>query len=356
MSNESKNKSAEKRAKSILDFYFEVAPDAVLDERIRQWLVDPQNRQEKDDALEQVWNERFKGCDTPGQCAYDALEKIHARLGSPEQCPARKTRLLRRKVYWVAAAVILFGGISAALFHVWNRPADSGTHADVIIMPDVNVKMSSISVENEGCCHVVLPDNSEVWVRRGGMISFPEDFSIQRTVHLEGEAYFSVVKQDGKLFSVTGDDMIINVLGTEFYAKAGNDAPCEVTLVEGAVEATVGGLHVAMKPGDNLHYDDDIGEMVLRQADLSEVAQWRYKYTDLVFTDTPMDEVFRRISNYFNVTIAIDDKLPLDKTITVAIDRNEPLDEVLFIVKNTVGDFDYSIRGTNMVEITGNRQ
>lgn len=339
-------REAQKIAESILDFYFREDSDAELDQKIQQWLADDSSRQEKDTALKQVWDDRVKSTDQPDWYAYASLKSMRSRLGFPEH-PAGGFRSLHRKVLRIAAAVILFGGLSGALFFLRDKPLFDDRSAPTVA---VQIKTTVILAENLPCRHIVLPDGSEVWVRRGGTISFPEDFGTGRTVHLEGEAYFSVVKQDGKPFKVSGSDITVNVLGTEFNMKTGEGMFPEVMLVEGSVEATIAEQKLTMKPGEGLLYDSRTGEMTLQQVELSEVAPW--KEIDLVFADTPMKEVFHRISNYFNTTLMIDEGLSLYQTFTATIGQDESLEEVLFIVRNTIKDFDYSIRENNTVTIT----
>lgn len=342
------SREKEKKAESILDIYFGDDCDAALDRKIQRWFADNRDRQEKDDALERIWDDRVKPADRPDSYTYDSLKKMRLRLGFPEERPVGKTRMLHRKMFRIAAAVLLLVGLSGALFFLRDTPVLDRTDSTLVAVQSTTV----ISAENIASRHVVLPDGSEVWVRRGGTISFPDNFTTGRTVHLEGEAYFSVVKQDGKPFTVTGCDIAVNVLGTEFSVKAKEGAFPEVKLAEGSVEATVAGNTLKMKPGEGLLYDDRAGEVTLQQIEISAIAPW--KNIDLIFAETPMKDVFRRIGNYFNVTLIIDQSLPLDRTLTATLYPDESLEDVLVIVRNTIKDFDFDVRENNTVIITRN--
>src|SRR5690606_25109074 len=49
--------------------------------------------------------------------------------------------------------------------------------------------------------HITLPDGTKVWLNGGSTIKYPGNFeNTTRHVELEGEAYFSVVKQNGVPF------------------------------------------------------------------------------------------------------------------------------------------------------------
>jgi ferric-dicitrate binding protein FerR (iron transport regulator) len=340
-----KNENTLKKAKLILDYYFEETTNVAMDEKIQHWLVDDQNRQEKDDALKQIWDNRIEFADNPDRYAYASLKKIHKQLGFRKR-PARKISSFYWKAPLAVAAVILLGCIFSVFFTKWDTTRYDEIYADA----PAPVKTIIHSVENTGWQHIVLPDNSEVWVRRDGVISFPDNFSTGRMVNLlEGEAYFSVTKQDGNPFTVVSENITVGVLGTEFYVKTVKNVFSEVTLTEGLIEITTPEGKLEMKPGDDLIYDNNTGDMTLSRVELTEIVSW--KGIDLVFANTPLKDVFQRISTYFNIAFAIDNNLLLDKTLTAAIDQNESLEEVMFIVQNTIRDFDYNIYKDSIVNI-----
>ncbi len=82
---------------------------------------------------------------------------------------------------------------------------------------------------------VVLPDGSSVVM--GGKTSLSVDFSqVERKVSLaSGEAYFNVSKDASRLFSVSSEKAMVNVLGTRFDVRYGADM-LRVSVAEGAIE------------------------------------------------------------------------------------------------------------------------
>ncbi|MCL2098150.1 MAG: DUF3575 domain-containing protein [Bacteroidales bacterium] len=76
-------KEALRKAVSVIEFYFEGEPEAVIDEKIRQWLVSEHGQQEKDEALQHIWNKLVKYADQPDSYAYASLKKICKRLKFP---------------------------------------------------------------------------------------------------------------------------------------------------------------------------------------------------------------------------------------------------------------------------------
>ena len=120
--------------------------------------------------------------------------------------------------YWkyAAAALFVFGLIGAGVFFT---PVE-------------------IQVPNGQLVTVRLPDNSEVTLNSGSELTYARWFNIlDRTVSLEGEAYFDV-KSNGKKFVVNAGDAQIEVLGTKFNVQSWPEqvnARTTVFLAEGRV-------------------------------------------------------------------------------------------------------------------------
>jgi len=95
----------------------------------------------------------------------------------------------------------------------------------------------------------ILPDNSEIILNADTSISFDEkNWDDKRNLVLDGEAFFKVAK--GKKFTVTTEDGIIAVLGTEFNVENRNGF-FEVTCFEGLVNVTYDGKETKLPAGNS---------------------------------------------------------------------------------------------------------
>ena len=107
---------------------------------------------------------------------------------------------------------------------------------------------------------IKLPDGSTVALNAGSTLRYPNNFGKdKRDVYLEGEGYFSVAKQDKKIFTVHTSLAKINVTGTEFNVKAYKDEKTvETILIKGEVivengkEGTSIDRAITLKPGQKL--------------------------------------------------------------------------------------------------------
>lgn len=84
---------------------------------------------------------------------------------------------------------------------------------------------------------LTLADGSKVWLNAGSNLKYSSHFGQDdRKVILDGEAYFSVVKDSTRQFVVSTPHLDIKVYGTEFNVKAYSDEDkIETTLVSGSI-------------------------------------------------------------------------------------------------------------------------
>lgn len=88
---------------------------------------------------------------------------------------------------------------------------------------------------------VKLPDGTAVWLNAGSKLDYPKQFTgKKREVMLEGEAFFTVVKDAQHPFMVHTKTFSIRVLGTEFNVRAYPEEDSAVTsLLKGEVEVVL---------------------------------------------------------------------------------------------------------------------
>ena len=160
-----------------------------------------------------------------------ALEKLKKRI-------RKYTSLvkIRRTVYYASqiAAVIAI----AFIFHtVKESNAYSATTHTVLTSTHKS--------------EVTLPDGTIVWLNNNTKLIYPEVFSLtERSVYLEGEAYFKVTKNKARPFVVKSQGQEIKVLGTSFNVRnRPNEDLAETTLISGAVPSTLEAIYALLEGG-----------------------------------------------------------------------------------------------------------
>ena len=80
---------------------------------------------------------------------------------------------------------------------------------------------------------MVLPDGSKVCINAGSILTYSADYGIDsREVKLEGEAYFDVITNPEKPFTIHTSELDIKAYGTAFNVKAYPEDPMIVTTLE----------------------------------------------------------------------------------------------------------------------------
>src|SRR5690606_18213490 len=150
----------------------------------------------------------------------------------------------------------------------------------------------------------------------------------ERQVDLTGEAYFKVVRKpqpgrrSGELlgFRVKTSKMIIHVTGTEFNVVS-RSVNTEVFLQEGSVEYELTDRKTPsehMVPGEKISINNETGDVVKTGAeDLSTSASWVNGI--LNYSNKPLGEVLRNLSDLFGVEINCQDEDLISKKINLGV-------------------------------------
>lgn len=307
------------------------------EDKIREWFGSGNQRAAKEEAFEKVFFNRVKEDLAPDESVYRSLEEIKRRLGFPEE----KKRIPFRRVMLRAAAVLAPVLILAASVFLFVRPGvgDPGTAP---VLAEIAVGVGEHK-------HIVLPDSSEIWLNESSRVVYPEDFTGDRTIALDGEAYFSVKNLDDSPFVVNAGGLSVKVVGTAFNVRAyETETSAAVTLGSGRVEVLADRALYTLDPLDRLELEKETKEVVVSHVGQGDVSSWRRKY--LYFEYTPLDEVLTSIGQYFGVTMSLDrEHLPLEQPVTIDFYEEATLDDVLYVLRRATEKFNYSIRGDSVL-------
>lgn len=196
---------------------------------------------------------------------------------------------------------------------------------------------------------VVLPDGSKVWLNSDSRLRYPDHFTKDiREVELNGEAYFSVMKDPGKSFIVhaSKDRLKVEVLGTEFNMDAySSNNLITTTLVSGSVQLFYEGVDhgehsLLMKPDDKVEYNKENGGINKRRSDVDRDISWREG--TIILKNTPLKEVLWTLSKRFNVEFEVRSKKVESSSFT-GIFKHQQLERILEHFKIASG-INYSVR------------
>lgn len=263
-----------------------------------------------------------------------AEKKLLRRIEQEEAQKNRKRLIVKWRRYAASIALVLLTGCGVGY---WFYSTNS--YMDLIV-----------ESATEGTVkEVTLPDGTKVWLNNGSTIKYPDRLAgKERTVHIEGEAYFEVAKNPQKPFIVQSDVMQIRVLGTTFNFK--NDHTCrvaEATLVEGEVEVRGNNNEgmIILSPGQRAELNKSTGRLTVKQVDARLDGVWR---NDLIpFEQADLFTITQVLERFYQVKIILSPNIPSDVTYSGVLKKKNTIESVLSSLKNSI-PINYKIVGNNI--------
>jgi len=191
---------------------------------------------------------------------------------------------------------------------------------------------------------IVLPDSSIVWLNSGSTLSYRADFNhTDRILKLNGEAFFKVHHDHSKRFTVKTGILDVNVYGTSFNIKNNdNDDFMEVTVNEGLVGlSNINGEIRKLSFGEVATLDKNTSKIQFSKTNAEIINAW--VNNELVFDNTPLEEVVKYMERWYGVTISTDNIKKGKHNYTFRI-KTESLREMLEMMK-VMTPLEYEING-----------
>lgn len=266
---------------------------------------------QRDDLIRETWLE-FKE-QKPRKDLNFILQKIQSRIYLQEKRKKRTLWYLYRQI----AAVLLFPVILfAAHFFIQHPAGISGTaYAEIYSPPGARTQFR-------------LPDGTTGWLNSGSDIRYPVDFT-ERTVKINGEAFFQVASKNDQKFTVQTPVLDITVLGTKFNVTAYPDDPfVEIVLEEGKVRLDGRDYPFSelLSPDQRFVLYSGQKKGSVSSVDAGLYSSW--KDGKLVFRDEPLSGVLKKMERWYHVRFIVEDE-QLKSHVYKATFKDETLEEVL---------------------------
>ena len=253
-----------------------------------------------------------------------ALEKVNVRINR-----ARRYRIARSLLKY-AAVILLLVSFSAV---GWNY-----------FKPETY--MTIALGDSEGVKKVTLDDGSVVWLRGNSVLKIPQSFSaVNRTVSLQGEAFFDVAKNAQYPLYVSTNYVNIKVLGTAFNVKTDEKHQnVETVLARGKVALLDKQWNpiLDMSPGEKVTYDNNKNEYATEVGDVNVCTAWRLN--QFVFENVTLREIVNQLSVKFNVNINLESTKLAQRKFRCVINEDESLPDILKLLKY-LAPIQYRIEG-----------
>jgi len=189
----------------------------------------------------------------------------------------------------IAASVLLIVGLSVpAVFYLVKN---NNPYA-------LTISQSS----HDGVSALDLPDGSRVYMNEGSRISYPEEFNENRTLKLEGEAFFEVMANPESPFRVHSGQIVVSVLGTSFNVKQLTKSNAvEIYVESGTVRVSDNESKnfITLSPGEM-----GVGDgKQIRHGELKDPNYLSWKTKKFIFVDEDVANVFRSLESAYHINI-----------------------------------------------------
>ncbi len=216
------------------------------------------------------------------------------------------------------AAILVFGLLIGGTVTYLFSPKTTSTEQLVFETPRGEKSM------------VKLPDGSEVWLNANSRLVYNSFSSTHRQVELKGEAFFKVAHNENAPFVVRTNECDIKVLGTTFNVMAYDEfGRKEITLLDGKVNVLVDGTEQVLKPGQAMVLKDHHTEIT--EVNASQSSAWVDNKFN--FKDIPLSELMKRLENWYDVDITLDNTSRREVNFTGTFKNEETIWQVLDAIR-----------------------
>lgn len=255
------------------------------------------------------------------------IRKAEKQLFQRIHAEQERTRLVRTLNTWVKYAAVFVLLLTFAGLTTWYFTS---------VSQDSWITAQTQAGEK---IEITLPDNTKVWLNENSQLKYPPKFKKnKRSIRLSGEAYFEVTKDKHKPFTVQGQDMSVQVLGTKFnFRNAPSCRIAEASLIEGEVKVKGNRDEgsITLSPGQKVELNTMTKQMKVFDTDAAIDAVWHnnlipFKNADLFHIAAVLEKVYK-------IHFILSPDIDRSTTYSGVIKRKDSIEDVLKLLQNTIG-------------------
>lgn len=311
-------------------------PTPELDAYWEQWLLEnPERKVLVEKAKLTIASMRFEQFKPSSQVKERIFDRISSNVSVKHH---RKNQVIGFSIK-LAAAIILTVAVLSYLYINLNNPiSNSFRDSEITLVQKQNVD----GVKSQH----LLSDGSIIILNSGSYLEYPKKFTdSERVVYLKGEAYFDIKTDSLRPFRVEMDEFSVEVLGTQFNVNTLEYSP-SVALLEGAVKVISDGPSVELAPGQKVVLDKEQNSYTLSDFDVQSEIGWKDGY--LVFEDSSLDEVIKKLNRWYGVEIVVNNYAQSATWSYTASFKDENLENVMQVM-SSLRRFEYQIMNDSLI-------
>lgn len=226
-----------------------------------------------------------------------AWENVESKLDAPQS----------KNILWLSVIAIL---IATVAYFAINGTSTTDDH---------------IHKSDNEVINFALIDESQIWLNHSSVITELSDFTSERKVSLEGEAFFDITRNPEAPFIIQLNDTDnIKVLGTSFNV-VNNEDDFDIVVYTGHVQLNVLDRTIDLYKNDRVTLLN--GAYVKVKNTNKNTLSWKDRV--LIFDNDKLSNVFIELSDYYNIEFNGLDDLDLSDCRLRSRFNNEPIEKVL---------------------------
>lgn len=167
---------------------------------------------------------------------------------------------------------------------------------------------------------VVLPDQSIVKLNSNSELQYKKNWNLQkqRKIWFKGEGFFDVERMENKPFKVITENVIVNVLGTEFNVNSrGKETKVYLESGKVKIEDKEDNLLEELIPGDEIIVDEN--ENITKYQPVDDYNPTSWKDGTMSFYNISLTEILQELENIYGVKMTFNDKELMDSEYSISI-------------------------------------
>lgn len=316
---------ANERIYILLQKFFHTHLPEKTQTTFRKWFVNGEHQQEKEIALEELWEATEASAD---ESTKRDLFLVNQRI-EKEYPIKRKTNLWKSFSRIAAVFLLLLASVGTTYFYMQKQ------------IDNTLVWTESFTAGGEQK-EILLSDGTTVWLNSGSTLIYAKEFKgKQRSLYLNGEAIFDVAKDPGKPFIVKTNYMDVEALGTVFNVEAYSDSEYTITtLQEGKIRVDIEGEEpMELTVDQQIRYHNQTGKMSRNTVEAEKVLQWKHGY--LNFQKATFDYIIQALERRYDVRINYEVNKFAGRSFNIKIYPEEDIYQVLEVLEEMVPGLQY---------------
>lgn len=239
---------------------------------------------------------------------------------------------------------------------VVSQEQDRLIYEEEVVTTQKLVKYNELIIPYGKKFELKLSDGSHVVLNSGSKLRYPVAFvsGRPRNVYLDGEAYFTVEKDEARPFTVITEQMNTRVYGTKFNVSSyANENNTSTVLIEGSVGVykannDEGAKTINIVPGHRATLEN--GTIAIDQVDVKKYIAWAEG--QLFFVDDEFEVIIKELERHFDIIIDNQFEQLNQKRYTGTFTK-ESIDQILEVFQEHTR-FDYNVKENTITIIEMN--